>query len=83
MQDTEAENTQERVGGGGGSVAQLCLTLCDPVDCSTQGFPVLPYLLEFVQTHVHWVDDAIQPSHHLPLPTPHALNLSHHQSLFQ
>ena len=83
MQDTEAENTQERVGGGGGSVAQLCLTLCDPVDCSTPGFPVLPYLLEFVQTHVHWVDDAIQPSHPLSPSPPPAFNLSQHQGLFQ
>ena len=53
------------------------------MDCSTPGFPVLHYLLEFAQTYVQCVDDAIQPSHHLPLPTPSALNLSHHQSLFQ
>ena len=45
------------------SVAQLCLTLYDPMNCSTQGFPVLHHLLEFVQTCVHWVGDAIQPSH--------------------
>ena len=44
-------------------VAQLCLTLCDPVDCSTPGLPVHHQLLEFTQTHVHWVSDAIQPSH--------------------
>ena len=44
------------------SVPQLCLTLCDPMDCSTPGFPVLQHLLEFTQTHVHWVGDAIQPS---------------------
>ena len=48
------------------SVARsLGLTLCDPMDCSTPGFPVLHYLPEFVQTHVHWVSDAIQPSHFL------------------
>ena len=47
------------------SVAQLCLTLCTPMDYSTPGFPVLHYLLEFPQTPVHWVGDAIQPSHPL------------------
>ena len=45
------------------SVAQSCLTLRDPMDCSTPGFPVLHHLLEFAQTHVHWVDYAIQQSH--------------------
>ena len=45
------------------SVTKSCLTLCDPMDCSTPGFPVLHYLPEFVQTHVHWVGDVIQPSH--------------------
>ena len=65
------------------SVAQLFLTLCDPKDCSTPGFPVLHYLPEFAQTHVHWVHDAIQPSHPLPPPSPPALYLSQHQSLFQ
>ena len=54
----------------------------DLMDCSTPGFPVLHYLLEFVQVHVHWVEDAIQPSHSL-LPTSPALNLSQHQGLFQ
>ena len=52
------------------SVAQLCLTLCDPIDCSMPGFPVLHYLPEFVQTLVHRVDDAIQPSHPLSPPSP-------------
>ena len=65
------------------SVAQLCLTLCNPIDCSTPGFPVLHCLLEFSQTHVYWVGDAIQPSHPLSPPSPLALNLSHHQNLFQ
>ena len=53
-------------------VTQSCLTLCDPMDCSTPDFPVLHYLPEFAQTHVHWVSDTIQPSH--PLPPP-SLNL--------
>ena len=47
------------------SVAWLCLTLCDPVDCNTPGFPVLHHLWEFAQTHVHWIGDSIQPSHPL------------------
>ena len=51
------------------SVTKSCLTLCEPMDCSTPGFPVLHYLPEFAQTHVHWVGDTIQPSHPLsPLP---------------
>ena len=65
------------------SVAQLCPTLCDPVDCSTPGLPVHHQLLEFTQTHVHWVSDAIQPSHPLSSPSPTALNLSQHLGLFQ
>ena len=65
------------------SVAQLCLTLCDPMDCSTPGFPVLHHLLELAQTHVHWVGDAIQPSHSLLSPSSPALNLSQHHGLFQ
>ena len=64
------------------SVAKLCLTHCDLMDCSMPGFPVLHYLLEFVQTHVHWVDDALQPSHPLSFPSP-ALCLSQYQGLFQ
>ena len=54
------------------SVTQSCPTLCNPVDCSTPGFSVLPHLLEFAQTHVHWVGDAIQPSHPLSSPSPPA-----------
>ena len=54
-----------------------------PQDCSTSGFLVLQYLPEFAQTHVHWVSDAIQPSHLLSPPSPPALNLSLHQGLFQ
>ena len=63
------------------SVTKLCLTLCDLMDCSTPSFPVLHYLLEFTQTHVHWVDDTIQPSHPLSSPFPSALNLSQHQGV--
>ena len=58
------------------SVAQLCLTLCDPMDCSTQGLPVYHQLPEFTQTHVHWVSDAIQPSYPLLSPSPPTFNLS-------
>ena len=61
------------------SVPQSCLTLWDPMNCSTPGFPVLHYLLELAQTHVHWVNDAIQPSHPLSSPSPPALNISKHQ----
>ena len=65
------------------SVAQLCLSLCDPMDCSTPGLPVHHQLPESTQTHVHWVGDAIQPSHSLLPPSPPAFNLSQHQGLFQ
>ena len=65
------------------SVAQSCLTLCDPMDCSTLGFLVLQYLPELAQTHVHRVGDAIQPSHPLSSPSPPSFSLSQHQGLFQ
>ena len=65
------------------SWAKLRLTLCDPMDCSMPGFPVLHSLLGFAQTHVLWVGDAIQMSHPLFPPSPSALNLSQHQGLFQ
>ena len=58
------------------------LWLCDPMDCSMPGFPV-HHLLEFAQTHVHWVGDAIQPCHPLGSPSPPGFNLSQHQGLFQ
>ena len=60
-----------------------CLALCDPMDCSTPGFPVPHYLLELAQTHVHWFGDTIQPSHPLYSPSPPAFNLSQSQGLFQ
>jgi len=64
------------------SVTQSCPTLGDPMDCNTPGFPVVHYLPELAQTHVHWVDEIIQPSHPLSPSSP-ALNLSQHQGLFQ
>ena len=65
------------------SVTQSCPTLCDPMNRSTPGLPVHHQLLESTQTHVHWVGDAIQPSHPLSSPSPPALNLSQHQDLFK
>ena len=65
------------------SVAESCPNLCDPMNCSTPDFPVLPHLPEFAQTHVHCVSDAIQPSHPLSPPAPLAFSLSQHQGLFQ
>ena len=57
--------------------------LCDPMDCSTPGLPVHHQLPEFTQTDVHWVGDAIQPSHPLSSPSPHAFSLAQHQGLFK
>ena len=65
------------------SLTQSCLTLCDPMNHSTPGLPVHHQLPESIQTHVHWVGDAIQPSHPLSSPSPPAPNLSQHQGLFQ
>ena len=62
----------------GCSIIKSCPTLCDSMD-----FPILHYLLEFAQTHVHWVDNAIQSSHHLSLASPPAFSLYQHQGLFQ
>ena len=64
-------------------VAQLCLTLCDPMDCSTPGFPVHHQLPELAQTHVQWVNDAIQLPHPLLSSSPPAFSVSQHQDLFQ
>ena len=64
------------------SVTQSCLTLCDPVYCSTPGFPVLHHLPELAQTHIHLVSGATQPSRPLSPPSPPALSLSQHQGLF-
>ena len=65
------------------SVAQSCLTLCNPMNRSMPGLPVRHQLPEFTQTHVHRVSDVIQPSHPLSSPSPPAPNPSQHQSLFQ
>ena len=65
------------------SVAQSCPTLRDPMDHSTPGLPVRHQLLESIQTHLHWVGDAIQPSNPLLPPSPPSFNLSQHQGLFQ
>ena len=65
------------------SVAKSCPTLCNLMDCSTPGLPVFHHLLEFAQVHVHWIGDAIQPSHPLSSPSPPAFHLSQHQGLFQ
>ena len=65
------------------SVTQLCPTLYDRMNCSTLGLPVRHHLPEFIQAHVHRVDDTIQPSHPLSSPSPPAPNPSQHQSLFQ
>ena len=65
------------------SVAQSFPTLCGPMNCSMPGLPVHHQLPEFTETHVHWVSDAIQPSHPVSSPSPPAPNPSQHQSLFQ
>ena len=65
------------------SVAKSCPALCDPTDCSTQGFFVPHHLPEFSQVHVHWISDAIQPPHPLLPSSPLILNLPQHQGLFQ
>ena len=65
------------------SVAQSCPTLCNPMNRSTPGLPVHHQLPEFTQTHLHWIGDAIQPSHPLSSPSPPAPNPSQHQGLFQ
>ena len=65
------------------SVAQSCLTLCDPMDYCAPGFPIHHQLPELTQVHAHQVGDAIQPSCPLLFPSPPTLNISQHQGLFQ
>ena len=65
------------------SVAKSHPALFNPMNCSMPGFPILQYLLEFAQTHIHWVSDIIQPCHPLLPPSPSAFNPSQHQGLFQ
>ena len=64
------------------SVPQSCPALCNPMDCSMPDFSALHHLLELAQTHVHWVSDAIRPSHPLLSSSPPASNLAQHQGLF-
>ena len=66
-----------------GSVTQSCLTHCNPVDCSMPGLYVYHQPPEFTQTHIHWVSDAIKPSHPVLSPFPPAFSLSQHQGLFK
>ena len=80
---TQADHVQLSSSVQFSSVAQSCPTLCDPINLSTSGLPVHHQLLDFTQTHAHWVSDAIQTSHPLLSPSPPALNLSQHQGLFQ
>ena len=65
------------------SVTRSCPILCDPMNLSMPDFPVHHQLLESIQTHVHWVGDAVQPSRLLSSPSPPALDLSQHQGLFK
>ena len=65
------------------SAAKSCPTLCHPMNCSMPGFPVFHCLQELAQTHMHWVSDAIRPSHPQPPPSPLALSLSQSRSVFQ
>ena len=65
------------------SIVQSCLILCDPMNCGMSDFPILHYLPDFAQTHVHWVSDAIQPFHPLLPSSPLSLSLSQDQGLFQ
>ena len=65
------------------SFSSVCPTLCYPMDCSMPGLPVHHHLLEFTQTHVHWVGNVIQPSHSLSSPSPPAFNLSQHHCFFK
>ena len=82
------QSEKTRLGADRGSasvqlVTQSCPTLCDPMNHSMPSLPVHHQLPEFTQTHVHWVDDAIQPSHPLSSSSPPAFNLPQHQGLFQ
>ena len=77
----ENKNKNKQMGPQFSSVAQLCPTLCDPMNHSMPGLPVHHQLPEFIPTHVHRVSDAIQPSRPLASPSPPAPNPSQHQSL--
>ena len=83
LQSRFCRSTQWRGNSRFSLVTQSCLTLCNPMNCSTPGFPIHHQLPESTQTHLHWVSNAIQPSHHLLSPSPPALNLSKQQGLFK
>ena len=83
LMDEDKRFAQDSWWEGLSSVAQLCLTPYDLMDCSTPGFPVHHQLLDLAQTHVHQVGDAIQSSQPLSSPSPPAFNLSQHQGLFK
>ena len=77
------EHVCQEIGDQFSSVTQTCPNLCNSMNCSMPGLPVCHQLPESTQTHVHWVSDAIQPSHPLSTPSPPAFNLSQHQGLFK
>ena len=79
----KAREFQKNISVQFSSVSQWCPTLYEPMDCSMPGLPVHHQLQDFTPTHVHWVSDAIQPSHPPSSPSPPAFNLSQHQGLFQ
>ena len=83
MEKTEPSYTVDRSSVQFRWVAQLCPTTCNPMNSSAPGLPIHHQLPESTQTYIHWVCDAIQPSHPLSSPSPPALNLSQHQGLFQ
>ena len=83
LQSRFCRSTQRRGNSQFSLVTQSCLTLCNPMNCSSPGFPVHHQLPESTQTHFHWVSDAIQPSHPLSSPSAPALNLSKQQGLFK
>ena len=83
MEDNNGNSNNYRSSVSSVTLSQSCLTLCYPMDCSTPDFPVLHQLPELAQIHVHWVSDAIQPSHLLSSPSLPPFNLSQHQGLFK
>ena len=80
---TEAQRSKKLAQVTYSAIMEQCPTLCDPMNCSTPGLPVHHQLPEFIQTYIHRVSDAIQPSHPLLSPFLPATNPSQHQSLFQ
>ena len=83
QKDTETNSEEAPLAKLRSVQALGCVRLCDPMDCSMPGLPVLQQLLEFAQTHVHQVRDAIQLSYPLLSPSPPAFNLSQHEGFFK